>query len=203
MGLVVRGSDGETKSLQETRPDEKNHSASEQAGEIVQSVTGPAPRNEEGALEVCQRLARGWSNENLSWEAVLLPPGGDADCLLRSATHGQQPVRVHVTRARDSQSYWRELGQTGAVASTSTAADIVSEMWTAVAAKVSKYPKSQRAALILLLDASRVPEAVLGGPISAARADGRFRSTGFAEIWVVGPLDSTERRLDVDPSGFA
>ena len=93
---------------------------------------------------------------------------------------------------------WKRLRDEGAVTDTVDNEKIVDQMHAAAMAKVRKYGKPACASLVLVLDAAQAPRAVMRGVIKAAKASGYFRDTGFGEIWVVGPLDGTERRLDSD-----
>jgi hypothetical protein len=195
-GVLGRDAARKARFVDESRHGGDAHAASDRAdGRVAQAVAGRSPRNEEGALEACQRLARAWSCEGGNWAAERVEDR-DVDCLLRCGTAASRPMRAQVTRWA-SPDFWRDLGRHRSAGSIATPEAVAREMLNAVLAKAARSPLRQRGDLVLVLDAIRAPAAALDLVVEAARAAGSFRGIGFQEVWVVGPMDEMVHRIDV------
>ncbi len=199
LGAVGRDASAETKFVDESRPGGKSHSADDRDGIVDERVSGDSPTHEEGALEVCQRLARKWSQSGPKWRAELAPESGTngpTDCVLRRQG-GEETYSVQVTRAVSGPGFFEALAHDGERRESASPEGAAERLWAAAEKKSRSYSDAVRRDHLLVLDASRAPAGVLGSVLAAA-AERRsaFAGLGFAQVWVVGPLAGLVHRLD-------
>lgn len=165
--------------------------------EIELSMSGPSPKNEEDALEVCERLVWALNERGGSWSAV--EPGsadGDVDAWAPDLANAGRKIEMQVVRASPN-ARWKELAATGVVdekLDCDTAAD---ELFAAIEKKGEHYADAQRRRLTLVIDVSRVPSHTFEAVFRAFRAchEDEARAYGFAAIWVVGGKDVLVSKL--------
>ena len=176
-------------------------SASFADGESVQfALSGRSPQGEQDTLTACGILIQRLNADGATW----LPPVAgqqNADCVSPNRT-GIDIIRIQVVRAVAESSFWEELGRHGAVARSESITQVVEAIRTALAFKAdaAKIPSSERAGLILALDATRLPAHVLDDVISSFRQEhaGWASGLGFSAVWIVGPSMRLTHRLDRD-----
>lgn len=196
-GVVGSDASGDTKFVDETRPGGDAHSADDRDGMVEERVAGKPPDSQEAELEVCERLARHWSQSGQAWLAKRVPDTDDpGDCILIGQEDGQTRA-AQVTAAVPGRSFFGTLAHEGERRESASPEDAAERLLAAAEMKSGKYPKKVREDLLLVLDASRAPAGVLRSVLAAAaerRSD--FRGLGFAQVWVVGPLGGLVHRLD-------
>jgi hypothetical protein len=193
--------EGQAISFSETTREGTASSASFTDEESVQfALSGKSPQGEQDTLTACGILIQRLNAEGATW----LPPvlgEQNADCMSGESS-GSNSIRIQVVRAVTEPSFWKELGRHGTLVrseSITTVADAVRKSL-ALKANAVKIPPSQRAGLILALDATRLPAHVLDGTISFLREEhGEWVSRlGFSAVWIVGPSVRLTHRLDRD-----
>lgn len=195
-GALGRDSQGASTFVDESRVDGNTHSADDTGSGTHVVTSGEAPQKEEGALEVCKRLAKAWSNEAQQWEAEENEAEDEVDCFITEVDSGRT-IKAQVTRLHLGQSFFEKLGNDGEVEVEQSYSEVVERMLAAVRKKKASYSDRLRSELVLVLDAVRAPSGVLGNVIEAARKRSEaFAAAGFVQVWVVGPLSGTVHRLD-------
>ena len=166
--------------------------------QILYELRGKPPTNEEGVLEVGERLARHLSDGDSEWRFRLRDRrkkevGEDGDLLLPDGT----VIGVQVTRALASQDLMANLGREGSVSERRDHADLARDLLVAAS---NKADLAGREKMFLALDAVRLAHVVFPEVLKAARElHEEFAAIGFFAAYVVGPRDDTVTRLDRDP----
>ena len=191
--------DGEAIGFSESQREGRISGASmESDGTLRVTVLGTSPQGEEDTQAACRVF------ERLNGEAVVysdVQPGtGDVDCVSVAASGRDENYNIQVVRALVSPSFWQNLGATGSVRKDMSAFDAVTEIEKSIAVKAddAKFPRRSRAALVLALDATRLPGLSFDAIVREFRlARGAWAaSLGFKAIWLIGPLPRLCWRLD-------
>jgi hypothetical protein len=186
---------GGSLSLIHKRPGLQSTAQADDQGKITLTITGPAPRNEDGAVEICARLVRTLNRTGGDWS---IPTEGKQDIDRYSTDSAGNKLQMQVARAGNNNRLWQVVNDAGSATmdySTSTAAR---EMIDAILKKSGKYPAEQKKHLSLVLDAARTPSHTFQQVGDAFRTQHleECQKAGFAEVWIVGPQDSLVERLD-------
>lgn len=162
-------------------------------GTVLLDLKGLAPRNEQDSALVCGTLVEVLNADGA--EAKVLGPGeADEDSVL--SINGER-VGVQVVRALSDPHFWRRLATQGEVGRVRLDVSAARNALRAAIEHKSGIPPGQRATLILLLDAYRVPAVALGVVAEEfVQVNGRWaEQLGFRAIYVVGPSTAFVHRL--------
>lgn len=193
--------DGEAIGFSESQRDGRISGASiESDGTLRVTVQGTSPQGEQDTQAACRVLLQRLNSEGVVYSDVQLGTG-DVDCVLVAASGGAENYDVQVVRALVSPRFWQNLGATGSVQKDMSAPDAVTEIEKSIALKANdaKIPRPSRAALVLALDATRLPGLGFDAIVREFRlARGEWAaSLGFKAIWLIGPLPRLCWRLDM------
>jgi len=182
-------------SLAQTRPGLQSTARADDQGKITLQATGPGPRNEDDALEICARLVRALNKMGEGW-SIPVECNQDIDGSSTSPTKGE--LQMQVVRASHNRNLWRELNTAGSATIEYDPKTAALEMIEAIRKKSKKYPPEQKREMSLVLDTARTPSHTFRQVLDAFRAQHRkdCQEAGFAQVWAVGPQDSLVERLD-------
>jgi hypothetical protein len=182
-------------SLVHTRPGLQSTAQADDQGKITLTATGPGPRNEDDAVEMCARLVRSLNESGGDWSAQ---EGGTQDIDAYSTNPNGDKLLMQVVRASNNSKLWQEVNTVGSATIYYGPSTVASEMMEAIRKKLGKYPTEQKRKMSLVLDASRTPSHTFQQVLDAFRAQHReeCQNAGFAQVWVVGPEDSVVEQLD-------
>lgn len=183
-------------SLIHTRPGLQSEAQRDDQGRITLNNTGPSPRNEQDALEICARLVRVL---NAKGETFSEPIKGDRDLDAISINTTGKTLEMQVTRSRTNQKLWQTLNRNGLSSTSYVDATAAAEIMVAIRQKSErKYPSKQKEKLFLVLDAARTPSHTFQSVLDTSRSRHlkECKEAGFAAVWLVGPHDSLVSRLD-------
>ena len=162
-------------------------------GQLTQGALGPGSYNEGDTLETCVRLARFLNKRGGSWTNHRTG-SADVDCIFDGTTG--ELLSIQVVRAVVDPTFWTTLSKTEEATLEEDVPDAASLMWEAICKKKS-IPVSQRASLVLVLDANRTPGLAFQRVVNAfiEQHGDEAKLLGFKEIYVVGPSDDLVKRL--------
>jgi hypothetical protein len=169
---------------------------------LLYSIEGLSRQNEQGVERVSALLVERLNLDGAKWGPPVVKKLNEFEQGIdATAIDGTRFLRMQVTRAEPSGEVWSRLranGMTRGALSVEEAAAIL--RW-AIERKASKAPTSQRAELVLVLDALDTASFALDAVVEAFRHKfGSWaRSLGYESIWVVGPNVRLTARLDVSP----
>src|SRR2546426_10362980 len=126
--LVVVGS----ASLIHTRPRLQSTAQADDQGKITLTATGPGPRNEDSALEICARLVRTLNKTGGDWSA---PVEGKQDIDGYSTNPAGNKLQMQVVRASNNNRLWQEVSEAGSAAIDYVASTAACEMIDAILKK--------------------------------------------------------------------
>ena len=167
-------------------------------GTLSYAIEGLSPKGEANTLDVCRTLIKRLNVDGGRWNEPARPDGpeGGIDCV---TSDGQQDLYIQVTRAVSNQDTWRQLGQLGSVAITTTIERAADDLLACTRAKVRGVPRDQLSGIVLALDAMDTASHALKSVVAdfRERHSPTARALGFKAIWVVGPLESQTSRIDI------
>lgn len=189
--LVVGG----CASLVHKRPGLQSTALADDQGKITLTATGPAPMNEEDALQICGRLVRTLNKKGEDWST---PVNGKQDIDGYSTNPSADELLMQVVRATSSTKLWQELNTVGSATIDYDPTTAAREMMDAICKKSGTYPAEQKQKMALVLDAARTPIHTFQQVLDTFRTKHRkeCQNAGFGQVWVVGPQDSLVKRLD-------
>ena len=165
-------------------------------GEARYEVAGRSRQNEEGVLEVCQILARRLRRDNgeVGEPRRATGPEQGVDCEI--PTH-DEVLQVQVTRPA-TPDFWQRLNRDATAERSISSTDAANDLLALVEAKAQKTSPSDRAHILLALDAT---ETAVHAMPSVAQAVRERRGAdvarhGFKAVWIVGPSDDLVFRID-------
>lgn len=186
---------GGSLSLIHTRPGLQSTAQADDQGKITLTATGPGPRNEDGALEMCARLVQTLNKRGGDWSVAIK---GKQDIDGYSTDSAGNKLQMQVVRASNNNRLWQVVNEAGSATIDYIASTAAREMIDAILKKSGKYPAEQKKQLLLVLDAARTPSHTFQQVIDAFRTQHlqACQEAGFAQVWAVGPQDSLVERLD-------
>ncbi len=186
---------GQSPSMIHTRPGTQSTAAADDQKKITLTASGPAPRNEEDALNMCARLVRFLNSSGLDWS---VPVEGEQDIDGCSTNAAGERLNMQVVRASNNANLWRGLSESGCVTMSYTAQTVADELLEAILNKSSKYPPAQKKEMTLVLDAARTPSHTFNQVHNEfqTRHLEKCQKAGFLQVWAVGPQDCLVKRLD-------
>jgi hypothetical protein len=122
------------------------------------------------------------------WGPFIVEPetsDSDVDAVAEDGHGGH--LRVQVTRAE--QDIWEEVARTGGAETVETGEQRAAAIWYAITKKSKNLVLTQRARLVLVVDANRTPGYLRRNVIDVFRAHygDQATSLGYIAIWLVGP----------------
>jgi hypothetical protein len=186
---------GGSLSMIHTRPGLQSAAQADDQGNITLMATGPGPRNEDDALEICARLVRTLNKTDGDWS---VPVQSKQDIDGYSTNSASNKLQIQVVRASNDNGLWQAVNEAGSAKIVYTAPTAAREMIDVILKKSRKYPVKQKRQLSLVLDAARTPIHTLQPVIDAFRTQHlqECQEAGFAQVWVVGSQDILVERLD-------
>ena len=156
---------------------------------VTQRLQGRPIQGERDTIGICRKLIEAMNALGGQW---MEPKEGDRDedCV-SDARNGSMHLRIQVVRAVVDSAYWRTLALNEELSEEILLEAAAGRLREAIEHKVSPdgIPPENRPALVLALDAGRVPA------LSFQQVAEAFKEThgewagalGFDQIWVVGP----------------
>jgi len=194
---IVRGPGGEEKAFREASEEKKIAVDATPSGTRSQ-LSVKARHTEEGVLKVCGILVERLNQEGGSWRNLrqLAEQCTDIDCVV-SDLEGHQ-LKMQVTRATGDEKLWRPIGLGNKVTYTQKDEAAIEELWKEIDRKQARLPASQRAELVLVLDATDTPGLAFSRVVTLFRnRHGAWaKNLGFKAVWLVGPEKSLVFRLN-------
>jgi hypothetical protein len=186
---------GGSVSLIHTRPGLQSTAQADDQGKITLKATGPGPRNEDDAFDICARLVRMRNERGENWS---VPVGGEQDIDSYSTNSAGDKLQMQVVRASNNNQLWQGMNAASTATIEYDPSVAALELITAILKKSEKYPAEQKREMSLVLDAARTPSHTFQQVLDAFRAQHleKCQKAGFAQVWVVGPQDSLVDRLD-------
>jgi hypothetical protein len=169
------------------------------SGECRHEFTGRPVRGESDVLQMCESLQEALRRRGVTMvDKFRAPTDPESGVDAEGHTVAGSLLRIQAVGVIDQQTM-AELGREGRASSEKDAWQLADEVCTAVKKKIDSYPASLRSGVTLALDAIRSPghataevvEALRSGPCMAI-----LRSSGFHEIWLVGPTEDHAYLLD-------
>ena len=167
-------------------------------GSVVIEVAGAAPAGEEGALKACFRFIEAKRNLGEQWsdpmEVSHMP---HVDARATSLLDQSASLEIQVVRAVVDQTFWRALGEQRFSSIRVKPEEAANLLKKAIELKVGKIPVNARQEIVLLLDASDVPGAVLNDVVEQfQQCHGTWcNEQMFKEIWITGPWQNMSHQL--------
>ncbi|MGH7146821.1 MAG: hypothetical protein ACREIJ_02835 [Nitrospiraceae bacterium] len=168
-------------------------------GTVSSWINGNPVQGENDTVSVGRVLVEVMNAHSDQWELANEPPVGAVDCFLRHRLDPARQLEVQVVRAIVDAKLYRKLATAKSVVEVNLdPAEIAGRLFDAVTKKAKHYPVQLRTGLILALNAMRESVCTMSSVIEAYRCNfgQRTRTLGFAEVWLVGPVDSMTQRLD-------
>ena len=159
-------------------------------GTIEFSMNGRAPQNEEDSIKVGQTLVERMNREGSNWGSVRKTDKPWVDCEASKAGDEKKILEIQVTRVMP-ESKFKELGSSKHVNGEPGTDELGDDLYRVIKAK----PATKE--IILALDAVRTPRYAFSAVVDSFRRRYEAESSGFKEIWVVGPSANLTVRLDV------
>lgn len=134
--------------------------------------------------------------DGATW-GVVTEASDPADCEASCTADVGKRLSIQVVRATIKADYWWKLARDGSATRAQSAEQLAIELSDAIRHKTERYPAISRAALVLALDANRLPEFALSAvrEIASDRTREARAAAGFADVWVVGPTPELSYRL--------
>jgi hypothetical protein len=158
--------------------------------------TGRPVRGESDVLQVCESLQEALRRRGVTMVGKFrAPTGPESGVDAEGDTAAGSVLRVRVIGVIDQQTM-AELGREGRSSSEKDVLQLADEVRAAIKKKIDSYPASVRRGVTLALDAIRSPGHATAEVVEALRSGScseMLRSTGFDEIWLVGPTDHVYR----------
>jgi hypothetical protein len=174
--------------------------ATSEHGSLSMELTGESSRGEADTLAACERLVAFLNARAKIWAAPeIAQPHDDIDCVSASlGNDGSRPLRMQVVRAVSSPELWRELSLQGSARRQLGWAEAAELIRAAIEKKSGVLARSQRAELVLVLDALRLPGLAFDDVVGAFVRDHRewAAELDFRAIYIVGPDPELIFRLD-------
>ena len=172
-------------------------------GTLSLTLTGTSPQGEEDTASACRVLVRAMNGKGDTWNAPAAGTG-DVDCVATNAADEKAaPLNIQVVRAIVDPEMWHSLAARGMLEKPKVEAEKIADLIAdALGKKLDprKIPLPQRPALVLALDATRLPALAFDAVIDSFRErhGALVRGAGFRSVWLVGPSESLTKRLDLD-----
>jgi hypothetical protein len=164
-------------------------------GRVSLLLSGASPQGEEDTFAACRILIETMNRAGASWSQPVL--GREpADCEANDSRLLLKPLEIQVVRATNDPILWKSLSNSGAIQRLNAPVDFVPMVRSAVAKKL-KYPRDERARLVLALDANRLPDVTIHDVVDHIRTELKdwLSELGFREVWLVGPVCDLTHRL--------
>jgi hypothetical protein len=155
---------------------------------------GEAPQHEQDVQQVCNTLREKLAQVGEHWGPFReQPETSDVDAVAEDG-HGRH-LQVQVTRAE--QDAWEEVARVGGADLVETDERRAAAIWDAITKKSARLAPSQRAQLVLVLDAIRTPGYLRATVIEVFRAHygDQAANLGYIAIWLVGPTAALTHQL--------
>ena len=172
-------------------------------GCISMTLMGTSPQGEEDTLDACRGLVHALNRMGETWNEPV-EGTGDVDCVASNAANSRAaPLQIQVVRAITDSETWKMLAASGTLPKSAVGVDEAADLLAnALQKKLDprRIPPKQRAALTLVLDATRLPALGFDSVVKRFRErhGARLRTAGFRDVWIVGPTESLTKRLDFD-----
>jgi hypothetical protein len=180
-------------------PNQSSAAETDEDGAVSSWISGDPIQGENDTISVARVLVQAMNAHGDQWELADEPPVGAVDCFLRNRLDVARRLAVQVVRAIvDAKLYWKLAIARSVVEVHLDPTEIAGRLFGAVTKKAKHYPVQLRSGLVLALNAMRVSVCTMSSVIEAYRCNfgQRTRNLGFAEVWLVGPMDSMTYRLD-------
>lgn len=143
-------------------------------------------QNEEGVLEVCQRVVDHLNSLGANWSSATIPAGSEQGIDAVSHSHGHT-LSLQVTRALADRDFWATLAEHKTVIAYTTRHQVADSLWRSIQSKTS-IPPASRVSITLVLDASETfahhSRDIIG--VFHNKFGQRAKALGFKSIWIVG-----------------
>lgn len=160
---------------------------------MSQQLKGRPVQGEDDTDATCRRLVEAMNVAGAAWESPS-EGDGDEDCVSGDQAGGD-PLRIQVVRAVADRNFWAALAGRQELSESFLAETAAGRLRQAIEHKTGPtgIPPKGRSALVLALDAGRVPALAFEEVATCFRElHGEWAgSLGFQQVWVVGP----DRRL--------
>jgi hypothetical protein len=159
-------------------------------GSFSRTMQGPPARGEADTMPAVLRLIQFLNKRGANWSNPVLvdPDETSTDAI---ATDGDNTLRVQHVRADTDSAIYEALAKHGVSNAHLATEELAACLGRAIAHKVTAIPHpGTRASLVLVLDASRLPDLCMSdGKAAALRILPKVcAESGFQQIYVVGPL---------------
>ena len=165
-------------------------------GEACYEVAGRSRQNEEGVLEICQILARRLRHDNgkVGEPRRATGPERGVDCEIPTP---EEILQVQITRPA-SPDFWQSLNCNATAKRSISSADAADDLLALVEAKARKTSPSDRAQILLALDATETAVHAMPSVVQTVqeRRGSDISRQGFKAVWIVGPSDDLVFRID-------
>ena len=175
-------------------------SATSAHGSLSMELKGGSSRGEADTLAACERLVAFLNAGASTWAAPeIAQQGDDVDCVSAFlGTEGARPLRMQVVRAVSSPELWRQLSLQGSARRQLGWAEAAELIRATINKKAGILAPTQRAELVLVLDALQLPGLAFDDVVGAfVRDHGQWAADlKFRAIFIVGPDPELIFRLD-------
>jgi len=157
--------------------------------QVIHRHSDSSPQGEESTLEVCEIIVQKKNKLGDDW-TKLTQSTGVADFISRSKSNMRRELRMQVVRANVDNIYWRELNVKKSLPEKIHSIEELCEiMKKAIDLKLERIPEVSREGITLVLDATVLPQLCMSDGVEyfKTKYGDNLKSTGFEEIWLVGP----------------
>lgn len=173
------------------------HGTIDEQGSASFGISGSPSHGEDGTLETSALFIRVLNSGGARWQQPNLISEGLTDALSCSLDDNAE-LRMQVVRAVSEPAIWKALGCSGSTeCKLLTPAQIADLLRDSISRKVLRIHPTDRADLVLLLNALDTPIVCFDQPISVFLSEHGLWAAGlgFRGIWVIGPWPSLVRTL--------
>lgn len=168
---------------------------------LTYSFKGSSPQGEANTLPTCVTLVQALNEagENWSHPTENTKKDDDIDCRAFDKNDNKKELHIQVVRAMTDKNFWQNLAQEGQIEQEVSINELLTALKLSLEKK-SKIPPSRRPDLVLALDATQLPVFIFDAVLKEyiLRYGSWTHSLGFQSVWLVGPLPSNTKRLDID-----
>ena len=170
---------------------------------LTYSFEGSSPQGEANTLPTCVILVQALNEAGENWShPTTNTVDDDVDCRAYDKDNNKKELRIQVVRAMTDETFWQNLKQEGQIERKASINELLTALKLSIEKKEFKILPPRRPHLVLALDATKLPVFIFDAVLKeyVLRYGSWTHSLGFQSVWLVGPLPSNTKRLDIKSS---
>ncbi|KAF0146152.1 MAG: hypothetical protein FD156_179 [Nitrospirae bacterium] len=170
---------------------------------LISSHKGSSPQGEANTLPTCVTLVQALNEAGENWSHPIdnTEKDDNVDCIAYDKDNNKKELHIQVVRAKSDKNFWRHLAKKGQIEQEVSINELLTDLKLSIEKK-SEIPPPQRQHLVLALDATKLPVFIFDDVLKEyiLRYGAWTHSLGFQSVWLVGPLSTNTKRLDIKSS---